>query len=141
MERQNTRRTCISDHVLLVLIIWLFIFGCGGGGGGSSSAPSPPVLSPQETVRGFSSALLDNNIQNAVGHITEGSRDIYSRKLADADNNARLILAEGMKNAREVSRTDNVIVYKATMKRPDNQTVEPTFTLRLEKGVWKISGL
>jgi len=50
-------------------------------------------------------------------------------------------LANALKNAQEVSRTDNVIVYKTSMIRPDNQSMEPTFTLRLEKGVWRISGL
>jgi hypothetical protein len=127
--------------VILVAILATTLAACGGGGGGGSTSQTPPLLSPQATIQAFSAALLNNDIQKAVEYITDVSRDIYSRNIENVDNNARLILTDALKNAQEVSRTDNAIVYKATMKRPDNQIVEPTFTLRLEKGVWKISGL
>ena len=136
MNRNGARRT--RFHGLLLVTLWgiLLLAGCGGGGGSASS-----TLSPKATIEGFSAALLDNNIAKAMDYMAEGSRDIYSLKFANVDNNARTILADALKNAREVSRSDNMIVYKATMKRPDNQIMEPTFILKLEKGLWKIDGI
>jgi len=134
----------IPRHYFTAILVWILVLAlaaCGGGGGGGGTSQTPPQLSPQATVESFSAALLDNNTPKALEYMTEGSRDIYSRKFANVDNNARLILANALKNAQEVSRTDNVIVYKTSMIRPDNQSMEPTFTLRLEKGVWRISGL
>ena len=70
--------------------------------------------------------------------IEKQASEVYSKAVKQAETDyAEAKKQATSKEAKKVAED----VYKTTMKRPDNQTVEPTFTLRLEKGAWKISGL
>jgi hypothetical protein len=117
--------------VFSALVIW----GCSGGGGGADSS------TPEAAIMEFYSALKDGEVSRAVEGASVDSRERLQWIFEKLDDSSMQRLALAILTATKIYETDGLIVYRTSMINPDGQTVESTFELSKEDGIWRLSGI
>ncbi len=128
--------------VLLFFLAAVCIQGCGGkGGGGNTGGTSTSGSSPQLAVTGLATAIQNGDISGALAYVSDVSQDKISKGLRMMDTSARIRLAAAILTAKKISENENRSVYKGTILLPGGQTVEETFEIVTDHGVWKFLSL
>jgi hypothetical protein len=128
--------------VLLLSLSAVWIQGCGGQGGtGNTEGPTSTGSSPQQAITGLSTAIQNGDIPGALTYVAEASQDRIGSALQIMDTSSRLRLAVAVLGSKEVSESASRSVYRGTMILPDGQTVEETFEMVKEAGIWKFMNL
>jgi len=128
---------------LIVLLLFLAaagIQGCGGQGG-AGSAGGTSGNSPQQAITGLTTAIQNGDISGALAYVGKASQDKVGSALQRMDTSARLRLAVAVLGSKKVSESGNRSVYKGTIILPNGQTVEETFEIITEEGIWKFVSL
>ncbi len=126
--------------VLLLFVAAAGIQGCGGQGG-AGSAGGTTGNSPQQAITGLTTAIQNGDISGALAYVGKASQDKVGSALQRMDTSARLRLAVAVLGSKKVSESGNRSVYKGTIILPNGQTVEETFEIITEEGIWKFVSL
>ena len=128
--------------VLLFSLAAVGIQGCGGqGGAGNTGGTTATGNSPQQAITGLSTAIQNGDISGALAYVDKASQGKVSSALQRMDTSARLRLAIAVLGSKKVSESGNRSVYKGTIILPNGQTVEETFEIITEEGIWKVFSL
>jgi hypothetical protein len=133
----------MGRKLLIVLLLFLAaagIQGCGGQGG-AGSAGGTTGNSPQQAITGLTTAIQNGDISGALAYVGKASQDKFGSALQRMDTSARLRLAVAVLGSKKVSESGNRSVYKGTIILPNGQTVEETFEIITEEGIWKFVSL
>ncbi len=125
---------------LSLAIVW--IQGCGGqGGSGNNGGTTTTGNSPQQAITGLTTAIQNGDISGALTYVGSASADKIGSALQLMDTSARLRLAAAILTANKVSESANRIVYRGTLVLPNGRTIDETFEIITEGGVWKFFSL
>jgi hypothetical protein len=128
--------------VLLFSLSAVWIQGCGGqGGSGNTGGTTTPGNSQQQSITGLTSAIQNGDISGALAYVGKTAQDKIGSALQIMDTSARLRLAVAILGSKKVSESGNRSVYKGTIILPNGQTVEETFEIITEDGIWKFVSL
>lgn len=128
--------------VLLFSLAVVWIQGCGGQGGAGSAGGIPSTgNSPQQAITGLSTAIQNGDISGALTYVSKVSTDKIGSALQIMDTSARLRLAVAVLGSKKVSESGGRTVYKGSIILPNGQTVEETFEIITEDGIWKFVSL
>ena len=133
----------MGRKLLIVLLLFLAaagIQGCGGQGG-AGGAGGTTGNSPQQAITGLTTAIQNGDISGALAYVGKASQDKVGSALQRMDTSARLRLAVAVLGSKKVSESGNRSVYKGTIILPNGQTVEETFEIITEEGIWKFVSL
>jgi hypothetical protein len=136
--------------VLLFSLAAVGIHGCGGQGGagntggstsGAGNAGGTTGNPQQQAITGLTTAIQNGDISGALAYVDKASTGKIGGALQIMDTSARLRLAAAILGAKKVSESANRIVYKGTILLPNGQTVEETFEIVTDGGIWKFISL
>jgi hypothetical protein len=128
--------------VLMFSVAAVWIQGCGGqGGSGNTGGTTTTGNSQQQSITGLTSAIQNGDISGALVYVGKTAQDKIGSALQIMDTSARLRLAVAILGSKKVSESGNRSVYKGTIILPNGQTVEETFEIITEDGIWKFVSL
>ena len=128
--------------VLLFSLAAVGIQGCGGqGGAGNAGGTTSTGNSPEQAITGLTTAIQNGDISGALAYVAKVSQGKIGSALQRMDTSARLRLAIAVLGSKKVSESGNRTVYKGTIILPNGQTVEETFEIITEGGIWKFVSL
>lgn len=126
--------------VLLFSIAAVWIQGCGGSDK-AGNAGGTTGNSPQQVITGISTAMQNGDISGALAYVGKASQAKVGGALQRLDSSARLRLAMAVLGSKMVGESGNRVVYKGTIILPNGQSIEETFEIITEDGIWKLSSL
>lgn len=133
----------VERRLLIVLLFSLaavLVQGCGGQGG-TGNAGGTTGNSPQQSITGFSTTIQNGDLSGALTYVGKTAQDKIGSALQIMDTSARLRLAIAIMGSKKVSESGGKSVYKGTIILPNGQTVEETFEIITEDGIWKFVSL
>lgn len=103
----------------------------------------PAKNTPEDAYTAFREALLADDVEKALGFMTEESRDEYRELFKDEDIYQKYKMIPEFKDLIENSDSDNYFEYIYFGKEKDPEK-DPPYTIEFEKGLeglWQIESL